>query len=198
MQRCSSTSSQGHVMGSCSCGLFHTQSNSSFSMLFSMPNNHHKAYDQYEPSDHHHMYSFASPSSVDCTLSLGTPSTRLTAEDGNDDKRGGRHERRSVSNFCWDLLQPKHATSAPKNGSGNRGGAGNNDSLLARRCANCDTTSTPLWRNGPRGPKVNEMNLRLYPCSGVMIAANRQVKATMIDFVYQVLKRRYRLFLFSI
>uniref|UniRef100_A0A6N2N9Z9 GATA-type domain-containing protein n=1 Tax=Salix viminalis TaxID=40686 RepID=A0A6N2N9Z9_SALVM len=28
-----------------------------------------------------------------------------------------------------------------------------NDPLLARRCANCDTTSTPLWRNGPRGPK---------------------------------------------
>ncbi|KAI6680713.1 hypothetical protein NL676_034594 [Syzygium grande] len=27
------------------------------------------------------------------------------------------------------------------------------DPLLARRCANCDTTSTPLWRNGPRGPK---------------------------------------------
>uniref|UniRef100_A0A0E0L5V8 GATA-type domain-containing protein n=1 Tax=Oryza punctata TaxID=4537 RepID=A0A0E0L5V8_ORYPU len=24
---------------------------------------------------------------------------------------------------------------------------------LPRRCANCDTTSTPLWRNGPRGPK---------------------------------------------
>ncbi|KAL6222409.1 hypothetical protein ACLB2K_005801 [Fragaria x ananassa] len=153
MQRCSSTSSQGHVMGSCSCGLFHTQTNSSFSMLFSMPNNHHKPYDQYEPSDHHHMYSFASPSSVDCTLSLGTPSTRLTSDDGNDDKRGGRHERRSVSNFCWDLLQPKHASSSPKNGSGNRGGGGNSDSLLARRCANCDTTSTPLWRNGPRGPK---------------------------------------------
>ncbi|KAG5412642.1 hypothetical protein IGI04_000209 [Brassica rapa subsp. trilocularis] len=31
------------------------------------------------------------------------------------------------------------------------GGGGNN--LGARRCANCDTTSTPLWRNGPSGPK---------------------------------------------
>lgn len=166
MQRCSSTSSQAHVMGSCSCGLFHTQTNSSFSMLFSMPNNnHHKAYDQYEPSDHPHMYSFASPSSVDCTLSLGTPSTRLTTEDGNgngNDDRRGSHERRSVSNFCWDLLQPKHATSAPKNGNSNRGSAGN-DSLLARRCANCDTTSTPLWRNGPRGPKVINCNYMFIP-----------------------------------
>ncbi|XP_021834323.1 GATA transcription factor 19 [Prunus avium] len=175
MQRCSS-SSHGNMAGPCTCGvLHHTQSNSSFSMLFSMPN-HHKPYDHHHhhlhetQHDHHnHMYPFASSSSsVDCTLSLGTPSTRLTENDVVLDDKRTRNERRSVSNFCWDLLQPKHhATSATsshhhKNGSHRSGGNGNvvsnavhsnNDPLLARRCANCDTTSTPLWRNGPRGPK---------------------------------------------
>lgn len=155
MHRCSS-SSQGNMVGPCSCGLFHSQGNS-FSMLFSMPN--HNPFDHESAADQS-MYSFTSPSSsVDCTLSLGTPSTRLSSEDM-------RHERRGtdscVPNFCWDLLPNKHnsAPSSHKNGS-SRGGSnsnGNNnnanDPLLARRCANCDTTSTPLWRNGPRGPKV--------------------------------------------
>nr|CAB3464426.1 unnamed protein product [Digitaria exilis] len=62
---------------------------------------------------------------VDCTLSLGTPSTRR-AEAG-----GGVHAR----------------AAAPCNKEYSGRGS------PARRCANCDTTSTPLWRNGPRGPK---------------------------------------------
>ncbi|CAN6563170.1 unnamed protein product [Malus baccata var. baccata] len=172
MHRCSDGSSHGGNMvgGPCSCGvLHHTQSNSSFSTLFSMPN-HHKPYDHshHETSyDHHHMYPFASPSSsVDCTLSLGTPSTRLTDNDVVSDDRHSRNgERRSgncVSNFCWDLLQPNKSSPSSHHKNSNRGGningvtnggSGNNDPLLARRCANCDTTSTPLWRNGPRGPK---------------------------------------------
>ncbi|XP_062156785.1 GATA transcription factor 19-like [Alnus glutinosa] len=144
MHRCST--SQGNMVGPCTCGMYHSQS-SPFSMLFSMPN--HMPYDESE------MYSFASSSaSVDCTLSLGTPSTRLTED---DEKR--RRSGSSVSNFCWDLLQTKQAPSAPQthktSRGGNNGGNNNaaNDPLLARRCANCDTTSTPLWRNGPRGPK---------------------------------------------
>lgn len=153
------------MMGPCSCGLFHhhnTQTNS-FSMFFSMPNNQ-------KPYDHHHEshdnYPYAS-SSVDCTLSLGTPSTRLS-EDHDYEKRIRNHQHRSsdscVSNFCWDLLQTKPTNSVPtisnrnnvSRSSGHNNGNNNavNDPLLARRCANCDTTSTPLWRNGPRGPKV--------------------------------------------
>ncbi|XP_012070580.1 GATA transcription factor 18 isoform X2 [Jatropha curcas] len=124
MHRC--CSSQGNMMGQCTCD----------------------------------MYPFAS-SSVDCTLSLGTPSTRLSKD--VDDKRI-RHERRPsscMSNFCWDILQtkntpyatpPPNKTSRGSNSSSNNNSS-NNDPLLARRCANCDTTSTPLWRNGPRGPK---------------------------------------------
>ncbi|KAL6610762.1 hypothetical protein ACP70R_040731 [Stipagrostis hirtigluma subsp. patula] len=58
---------------------------------------------------------------VDCTLSLGTPSTRRAAA----------------------------ATAAASCGKESGRGWPPAD----RRCANCDTTSTPLWRNGPRGPK---------------------------------------------
>ncbi|OIV92711.1 hypothetical protein TanjilG_25143 [Lupinus angustifolius] len=151
MHRSCSDSHQGHVMGPCSCGMFHSQT-SSFSMLFSMPN--HKPYDyEYDHHEPQNMYpSFTgtpSSSNVDCTLSLGTPSTRLT----EDEEKRSRHERRSGSNFCWDLLQTKHSPQSQT--KSNRGSNSNNtnDSLLPRRCANCDTTSTPLWRNGPQGPK---------------------------------------------
>ncbi|KAF5736033.1 hypothetical protein HS088_TW14G00166 [Tripterygium wilfordii] len=148
MHRC-----QGNMVGPCSCGLFHSQGNSScFSMLFSMPD-HQKSYE--ETTD---MYSFTS-SSVDCTLSLGTPSTRLSDQDDNESQKN-----RCMSNLCWDIWQskgssaypPTHKTSSrsgSNNGSSSTASNSTNDPLLARRCANCDTTSTPLWRNGPRGPK---------------------------------------------
>lgn len=84
----------------------------------------------------HHSSPYAS---VDCTLSLGTPSTRLCNDE--DDRRFSSHTSKALG---WDFLH------GAKKGGG--GGGGNN--LLDRRCANCDTTSTPLWRNGPRGPKV--------------------------------------------
>ncbi|KAK4262168.1 hypothetical protein QN277_027755 [Acacia crassicarpa] len=147
MHRCCG-SHQGHVMGPCTCGVFHGQT-TSFSMLFSMPN--HKSYG----GDCDNTYSFASttpsPSSVDCTLSLGTPSTRLC----QDEEKRHRHDPRSVSNFCWDLFQSKHTSESHTKSARNTStsNSSNNDPLLARRCANCDTTSTPLWRNGPRGPK---------------------------------------------
>ncbi|KAK3224124.1 hypothetical protein Dsin_011149 [Dipteronia sinensis] len=172
MHRCSS-SSQGNMVGPCSCGLFHSQnscnSSNSYSMMFSMPNQ--KSFDETD------MYPFMSPSSsVDCTLSLGTPSTRLTNEDDENRQRIRHHDQRRSSsssscmpNFCWDFLQtrnspypPHHQTTTttthnkPSRGGGANNPSNNNsanDSLLARRCANCDTTSTPLWRNGPRGPK---------------------------------------------
>lgn len=76
---------------------------------------------------------------VDCTLSLGTPSTRLGGEK--------KSFAASSSSFRWDVIPKKHASPAAT-------GGGDDQLLLARRCANCNTTSTPLWRNGPRGPKV--------------------------------------------
>ncbi|KAE8685394.1 GATA transcription factor 19 [Hibiscus syriacus] len=146
MHRCSN--SQGNMaFGLCSCGVFHHSQSNSFSVPFSMPN--HKYFDE---TDMHRFTSPSSSSSVDCTLSLGTPSTRLCENNGN---KRFRHERHS-SSFC---LQDKNIHCSQQSAKGSRGSNGNsssisgNDALLARRCANCDTTSTPLWRNGPRGPK---------------------------------------------
>ncbi|KAB1199058.1 GATA transcription factor 18 [Morella rubra] len=60
-------------------------------------------YAQPRPYEESEMYSFTSSStSVDCTISLGTPSTHLMED---DEKR--RRSASSVSNFCWDLLQTK-------------------------------------------------------------------------------------------
>ena len=109
------------------------QTNSNFSMFFSLENDdqNNQDYDSYNnPS---------SSTSVDCTLSLGTPSTRL------DDHR--RYSSAS-SNMTGDYFY--HGGSA-KMASYKKGGGDHN---LPRRSATCDTTSTPLWRNGPKGPKV--------------------------------------------
>ncbi|KAL7604069.1 hypothetical protein Lser_V15G19680 [Lactuca serriola] len=107
-------------------------------MVFSLP------YDGESPTS----------SAVDCTLSLGTPATRLAG----DYERNTHHERRPSwsASFCWDILQNTTAVVPSQKanlGGGNGGASAAGDPLLARRCANCDTTSTPLWRNGPRGPK---------------------------------------------
>ncbi|XP_019154709.1 PREDICTED: GATA transcription factor 19-like [Ipomoea nil] len=136
MHRCSS---------SCSCGMYNQSSNDysagGFSMFFSSPpanqNYNHYYYNEEAPDYDQTLYSSSSSSSVDCTLSLGTPSTRLTSAN----ERPPSESRRSLS------------SSSHKSGRGGGGGGGGADPLVTRRCANCDTTSTPLWRNGPRGPK---------------------------------------------
>nr|GMC94948.1 GATA transcription factor 19-like [Ipomoea batatas] len=155
MRRCSS-GCHGNMVGTCSCGLFHRHgqnsdgSSTAFSMFFSSaPINHRPGINGYDYEDAQNMYSFASSSSasVDCTLSLGTPSTRLTTE---NEKRGADHHHRK-SGFCWDIFQSNKQP--PPSSAGNKSGRGGAAPDVARRCANCDTTSTPLWRNGPRGPK---------------------------------------------
>ncbi|CAA7056945.1 unnamed protein product [Microthlaspi erraticum] len=90
--------------------------------------------------------SSSSSSSVDCTLSLGTPSTRLS---GKDEKDKGSTSS-SISNFS-DTSKTSPSNALP---CYSRGVSSGSDSLLDHRCTNCDTTSTPLWRNGPRGPKL--------------------------------------------
>lgn len=154
MHRCSS-STPGNMMGACSCGMYHSQSNS-FSMIFSTSNGQYRAFDEEE------MYSFTTSSflsaSVDCTLSLGTPSTRLTCSENINHHQDKIKCSSCISNFGWNIL-PSKQMSPPSAAKNHHGGSNDNstfggDPLLARRCANCDTTSTPLWRNGPRGPKV--------------------------------------------
>ncbi|PWA61599.1 zinc finger, NHR/GATA-type [Artemisia annua] len=136
MNRCTGST----MMGPCSCGLYHYQQ-SSFSSIFPMP------YEQ-------EICAYgSSPSSVDCTLSLGTPSTRMS-----NDYEKTHSEKRRGSNW-WNILQSSSHSPTPSSQKASRGGSNGNgsangsDSLFSRRCANCDTTSTPLWRNGPRGPK---------------------------------------------
>lgn len=169
MHRCGASHGSNNLVGPCSCDVYQPNQ-SSFSMLFSKPYDHDHHQDYY---NHHHqqdadVYSYPG-SGVDCTLSLGTPSTRLSNADDHQNERRKNDKRRS--SFCWDLLQPKNYTSSNQttstknstrsssnnynNNNNSSHGSTNSDSLLARRCANCDTTSTPLWRNGPRGPKVN-------------------------------------------
>ncbi|KAF5194447.1 Gata transcription factor [Thalictrum thalictroides] len=145
MPKCSSSISiqaQGkNRVESCSYNLF---SNNSLSMVFPTTN---------EP--------ITSSSPVDCTLSLGTPSTRQTSCNKGDVKKPGNNNNNSfMSNLCWSAFQTTKKTASPSAqlppttvGCINNNSISNGDPLLARRCANCDTTSTPLWRNGPRGPK---------------------------------------------
>ncbi|OWM66377.1 GATA transcription factor 19 [Punica granatum] len=152
MHRCESSNNMVGP-GSCSCGGYHHAQSSPLSVLYPDPYSY--------PNPYPYSYSLASGSaSVDCTLSLGTPSTRLSedVDDSSRRSRGSGQERRSsISNFCWDILQTtKHgapSSGSQSNKSAGRGNSSGGDPLLARRCANCDTTSTPLWRNGPRGPK---------------------------------------------
>ncbi|XP_059274647.1 GATA transcription factor 18-like [Lycium ferocissimum] len=150
MNSCTSAYCHG---GPCTCGLYYGQSNgtSAYSMF----------YNQYQNNENYpeNMYSVSPPSSssVDCTLSLGTPSTRLST---NENEKRVERRPSSYMSKCWNILQNKNHTtsssvhksgrSSSNNGSANSGGT---DTFVARRCANCDTTSTPLWRNGPRGPK---------------------------------------------
>ncbi|XP_076944222.1 GATA transcription factor 19-like [Bidens hawaiensis] len=133
MNRCTGAT----MMGPCSSGLYHYHQPNSFSNMFPM---------SYDYDQQMCAYGSSSPSSVDCTLSLGTPSTRSTHEYEKSSKT--HHEKRRGSSW-WNILQPSSHSAAPSPRKANHGG----DSLFSRRCANCDTTSTPLWRNGPRGPK---------------------------------------------
>ncbi|KAK9062000.1 hypothetical protein SSX86_019184 [Deinandra increscens subsp. villosa] len=131
------------MMAPCSCGFYHYQP-TSFCNPFPMP------YDQQEMCP----YGSSNSSSVDCTLSLGTPSTRVTNE-----YEKPQHEKRRGSSW-WNILQSSTHSAAPparKASYGGGNGSTGSDSLFSRRCANCDATSTPLWRNGPRGPKCMEI-----------------------------------------
>ncbi|XP_052139920.1 GATA transcription factor 20-like [Oryza glaberrima] len=141
-----------HEAAPCTCGLLYGSCGGGCSLLFpaGAPGDHH----------HHHYYKqyrgagdgeypdvpYGGGGSVDCTLSLGTPSTRRAEA--------------AVAGLPWDQssLQPScngrqemSGAAAPRTEPS--GGAGAAAASAPRRCANCDTTSTPLWRNGPRGPK---------------------------------------------
>lgn len=165
MQKCSrhrrhcSSQVQGSALMPCSCGLFRRTGGRSGSFsIFLAPTGIHGQPEQGDTSS----------SLVDCTLSLGTPST------GRQSKPHSKasslslvpHQEPHSYPLRWDSIPfqsdqtPSTDTgggSIPANREAGTGGSGFNlggDPLVGRRCANCDTANTPLWRNGPRGPKV--------------------------------------------
>ncbi|EES20002.1 GATA transcription factor 15 [Sorghum bicolor] len=112
--------------------------------------------------------SSSSTGSVDCTLSLGTPSSRRAAETTKQRPAC----LASCGSVSWDVaatIDPSYccccccqggsrpaaaaAAAAMNKTAVPCAGHGQDPMLVDRRCANCGTSSTPLWRNGPRGPK---------------------------------------------
>ncbi|CAO2198213.1 unnamed protein product [Urochloa humidicola] len=138
-----------HEAAPCTCGLLYGSCGGGCSLLFAAAADHHHHYRHCGGGDGDAGGYGVGPygGSVDCTLSLGTPSTRRA--------EAGEARAPSGAGLHWE--------SAPAVPSCNNGGGGRyhdsaaaanaNVATGARRCANCDTTSTPLWRNGPRGPK---------------------------------------------
>ncbi|KAJ1264235.1 hypothetical protein BS78_09G247700 [Paspalum vaginatum] len=95
----------------------------------------------------------SSAGSVDCTLSLGTPSSRR-ADLPKRAARQAPHPSATAAEQSYYRCQrqgSKPAAAASKSAAVAR--ADQDQVLVDRRCANCGTSSTPLWRNGPRGPK---------------------------------------------
>jgi GATA zinc finger len=93
-------------------------------------------------------------STVDCTLSLGTPSTRH-AETSRTRPHGSQQRVSCASSVSWDVVSTEsNGYNKQLNNSAGLTKETDSSTRLTRRCANCDATSTPLWRNGPRGPKV--------------------------------------------
>uniref|UniRef100_A0A0E0L658 GATA-type domain-containing protein n=1 Tax=Oryza punctata TaxID=4537 RepID=A0A0E0L658_ORYPU len=104
--------------------------------------------------------SSSSTGSVDCTLSLGTPSSRraeqVAAAPAANNHGAPAHYSSSLSaaTVSWDATaESYYCGQQGRPTAGAAKGAIGHDALLDRRCANCGTASTPLWRNGPRGPK---------------------------------------------
>ena len=158
-----------------------TMASTTFSLFFPPPEAQWPAADEAAAFDDDRSSITTSPSSpssassagsVDCTLSLGTPSSRRAAAADRAElaRRAAQPAYPSVSAspVSWDVAadQSYCCCQASKPGAV-KGGAvarAEHDPLLTdRRCANCGTSSTPLWRNGPRGPKVC-FHLQFFTC----------------------------------
>ncbi|KAL5202252.1 hypothetical protein ABZP36_013204 [Zizania latifolia] len=133
----------GMLYGSCGGGCGGAAA-SAFSVLFPLAGGQHYYRQCGAAEDENRSPLPYGGAAVDCTLSLGTPSTRRA--------EAGAHATPPVLGRAWVV-----PSSAPRPGGKQDSGAACKEApttgRLPRRCANCHTTSTPLWRNGPRGPK---------------------------------------------
>ncbi|KAL5201937.1 hypothetical protein ABZP36_012889 [Zizania latifolia] len=131
---------------------------STFSLFFPLPEGHQwppveeAAYDDHSTVTTSPSSPSSSTGSVDCTLSLGTPSSRRA-----EPVAAPARYQSLPATVSWDAAAESYYCQQGRPTAGAAkcavaGGVGH-DPLLDRRCASCGTTSTPLWRNGPRGPK---------------------------------------------
>nr|GMD41229.1 putative GATA transcription factor 22 [Ipomoea batatas]GME14828.1 putative GATA transcription factor 22 [Ipomoea batatas] len=58
-----------------------------------------------------------------------------------------------VPSLVSSSLETDHSSNSS---SSNNGGNNGNNVPIVRVCADCNTTKTPLWRSGPKGPKVQK------------------------------------------
>ncbi|CAG7879971.1 hypothetical protein BRARA_C01244 [Brassica rapa] len=94
------------------------------------------------------------------TITNNKQSTDHTSKNNNDHKEDHHLLNQKISleeDHDEDLkkISPRTTTAVTRENRDNtinENGYGNNNGLI-RVCSNCNTTKTPLWRSGPRGPK---------------------------------------------
>ncbi|XP_039071625.1 GATA transcription factor 21-like isoform X3 [Hibiscus syriacus] len=79
----------------------------------------------------------------------------------------------SISNNCELKSKDQHKQQQPSSSTDHSGNSYNNNNSTIRVCADCNTTKTPLWRSGPRGPKslCNACGIRQRKARRAMAAA---------------------------
>jgi hypothetical protein len=131
-----------HEAAPCTCGLLYGTCGGGCSLMFAASAGDHRSHYYERCGGGGGEAGFGTGSyvgSVDCTLSLGTSSTRRA-------EAGAARAQAPSGALHWDAAPVSSCNNGSSQQEANAAGA--------RRCANCGTTSTPLWRNGPRGPKV--------------------------------------------
>ncbi|CAL1414150.1 unnamed protein product [Linum trigynum] len=139
-------------------------------------------------SDHHQT---VEPKWVPCSATTKVRMTKknnkLTIKTNTNNTDHGRTKKYSA--FAWDPQKTSHDASPStfqqqaaaaiatdqlcNNSPLSSSGGGGSPTVVVRVCADCNTTKTPLWRSGPRGPKslCNACGIRQRKARRAMAAA---------------------------